>query len=90
MAEEVKLTVHIDNFKGIEKCPYCKKKPIAMEWGDDGLRIWCRTNECSGKRFKIFTPILPEEKDLVEATRKAIDHWNTYCKKVKERLKVNG
>lgn len=82
---DVNLTVQIDNFKDRTPCPYCGTKPDKMEWSSEGLRIWCRNDYCSGGHYKIFTPIHPEETDLVKMTHEVLKDWGTYCIGIKER-----
>lgn len=84
--KDVNLTVKIKNFKGRAKCPYCGKKPEEMEWSSQGLRIWCRNRECDGGHYKIFSPILPQEMDLVHATERVIKDWSTYCEGIRARI----
>lgn len=81
----VNLTVKIDNFKERKKCPYCGERPTEMEWSSEGLRIWCRNPECTGGHYHIFTPILPQEIDLAQATSRVIEDWAKYCDGIKAR-----
>ena len=85
--ENVRLTVKISNFKGRKRCPYCNSKVDEMDWSDEGLRIWCRSENCGGKGYKIFTPIDGGELDLVKMTHRAIGEWNEYCINVGRRMK---
>ena len=85
--KDVNLTVKIDNFPGIEKCPYCGEKPTEMEWSSEGLRIWCRNDKCDGGHYHIFVPINPEDLNLADVTRSVIFDWGVYCVGIKRQKK---
>ena len=84
------LSVQIDNFKGIKKCPHCGKKPKEMLWEDNGIRMGCGNHDCTKPKYVIFVHIPKEELSLQKMTRKLIDDWNQYCINTKARLKANG
>ena len=93
--KDIKLKINIKNFTGISKCPICGCRPEEIEWGKEGLRIWCGEHATVSNHKKsypvvIFEPIYPEDKDLVPITEKLIETWNAYCKITKERMKANG
>ena len=83
--DNVNLTVNIKNFPFRRRCPYCNEKPEKMEWSNEGLRIWCRNENCTGGHYHIFTPIHPEELDLVKVTKEVIQDWGRYCIGIKNR-----
>lgn len=86
--KDVNLTVQIRNFDGRKRCPHCNEVPTEMEWSSEGLRIWCRNKECTGDHYHIFTPIEPEEIDLVKVTKQVIQDWNKYCKGIRKQRKA--
>ena len=84
---DVNLTVKIDNFPGRKRCPYCDAMPTEMEWSSEGLRIWCNNYICKGGHYRIFTPIHPEEIDLVKVTKEVISDWGKYCEGIRRQKK---
>ena len=86
--DDVKLTINIKNFPWRKRCPYCGEKPTEIEWSSEGLRIWCRNEACDGGHYHIFTPIHPEELDLVKVTKELLSDWENYCIGIKRMKKA--
>ena len=82
---DVNLTVQIGNFRRRRRCPYCGETPKEMEWSSEGLRIWCRNPECTGGHYRIFYPIMPQEIDLIQATKRALKDWGKYCSGISQQ-----
>ena len=80
------LTVKISNFKGRARCPYCNEMPTEMEWSDEGIRICCNNDKCTGGHYHIFEPIYSDDLDLKKATERVISQWKYYCNSLKKRM----
>lgn len=81
---DVNLTIDIKGAKGIKRCPYCGEKPNKIEWRNGELRMWCRSDNCSGSgHYRILSkPIQEGELDLVKVSRAIVNDWNIFCDSV--------